>query len=238
MNDTNFNVNLNIDASSLNNALYNLTDEPTKIIGKTIADGLELIFGKISNINEIHQIKRKALVQEVYNELINIPPDDLVEPNLHTLFSALENAKYCFQEDDLRKMFVKLLSSSIHKDTSDFTHPSFSFIITQMSSLDAHTLMHFKNVNTIPLCDIHPSFKRFESTKAEKEMSISIISLIRLGLIEEVNITSVTDNTETNLMLSERGLASFDPHNQIQVSEHCEALCLTKLGEAFCQVCI
>ena len=238
MNDTNFNVNLNIDTSSLNNALYNLTNGPTKIIGKTIADGLELILGEISHLSEMRRIKRIALEQELYDELINIPPDDLVEPNLHTLFSALENAKYCFHEDDLRKMFVKLLANSAHKETSDFTHPSFSFIITQMSSLDARTLMRFKSEHTIYISSIHPTFKLGEKTKKEQQLSISLISLVRLGLIEEVQTTRVTDNYAHNEMLARRGIANFNPHNQISVSTYCEAFSLTKLGDAFCKVCM
>ena len=127
--------------NSIDNALKNLSDAPTKSIGQTLSDAWFLVFGGIS-----HQANKRRMKYahdlEVYNyelsqAITNVPPENLIEPDIQTTAQALENSKYCIESEELRKMFVNLISKSMNSDYIQKVHPSFAEIIKQMSPVDA-----------------------------------------------------------------------------------------------------
>lgn len=126
--------------------------------GNTLASAWTIAFGWINEYEKKLTIKRKFNIKKfeesICNELLSIPPENIVEPKLSTLGPALESSKYYFEEEDLRNMFAKLVASSMNSDKQPRIHPSFTQIIQNMSDIDAKFIKYLKdnNLNDIPSC--------------------------------------------------------------------------------------
>lgn len=126
---------------SIDNAVKNITDKPTQNIGTTLADIWYLVFGGISQAAEKRKLKYSFALQQFENELkeniSKIPENKMSEPDIQIIAPALESAKFCVEKERLRKMFVKLITSSLNEDLYDYVHPLFNEIISHMSVFDA-----------------------------------------------------------------------------------------------------
>lgn len=146
--------------SSIDNAIRNLTDEPTASIGTTLSDIWEILFGGISYLAEKKRLKwaydLELFRQELEESISTIPPEKQIEPSLQITAQALENSKYCIEEAELRHMFTSLICKSINSDYSKLAHPSFAEILKQMSVLDAKIISLFKDKTgkfiRLPIC--------------------------------------------------------------------------------------
>lgn len=149
--------------------IHNLVDKPTVSIGDGIAGIFNLVFATVEYLGQSAQlayqyrIEKKQLnyqknieayKQELEDKVKEIPQENLIEPDFHTAYEALENSKSCITDEELRKMFVNLISSSMNSSTSDFIHPSFASIIKQMSVLDAKIFKMFKEDETNPILEL------------------------------------------------------------------------------------
>ena len=124
----NFSV-LNADLpESVDNALKNLTDLPSKNVGQTLSDCWFLVFGGISQLAEKRKLKYakdlEEFKQSLSSKITSIPKENRVEANTQIVMPALENAKYCVEEPSLREMFANLISSSLDIEKQD-TPPFF-----------------------------------------------------------------------------------------------------------------
>lgn len=162
-------------------ALANLTEKPTKMIGDTIADIWSLVFGGIGHIAEKRRL-RYATELEKYNkelqEKINeIPEEKRIEPDLQVIAPTLEASKYCVEKEEIRKMFVNLVASSINSDKAADVHPIFTDIITKLSQTDA---LLFQAIAKKEFGENSIVYK----TSIE-HISFSLTILEQLGLIEQ-----------------------------------------------------
>ncbi len=155
------NTLLNIELpSSADNALKNLSDKPSLSIGTTLADLWYLVFGGITQLSEKKKIKYAhnldVFRKELEASIKQIPEEKVIEPSIQVTAQALENSKYCIEEDELRRMFTSLICNSMNSDYSQYVHPSFAEIIKQMSVLDAKIIRLFKDKSgkfiRLPVC--------------------------------------------------------------------------------------
>lgn len=185
---------------SVDNAIENLTDLPTKGIGQTLSDCWFLAFGGISQLAEKKRAKYAVQLQKFKSELESslnaVPEENRREPSSQIVLKALDEAKYCVEEDGLRELFVKLLTSST--DNQKNVHPSFAHIIGQMSPNDAKMIKVFKSKTEYPICDLkhivnkdgdfhviaQNIFVDGPDPLTQDEQSTSISSLLHLGLVE------------------------------------------------------
>lgn len=241
---------------SIDNAVQNLTDKPTLSIATTFSDIWYLVFGGISYLSEKKKIKyahNLELYRKQLESSINqISPEKYVEPSIQTTAQALENSKYCIEEENLRNMFVSLISNSMNSDFQNDIHPSFAEIIKQMSPLDAEIIKIFKNspINGFPLGRYQLSkepggysvllehvFLKY-ITPDLAACSLSISSLSRLGLL----------TTTYDVSFSKDQYTPFEEHPWFkmlqkqfpneQVALHPGIAALTPLGRSFTRVCI
>ncbi|MFR8352664.1 MAG: DUF4393 domain-containing protein [Blautia obeum] len=91
--------------------------------------------------------------QELSRAISSIPEEKRIEPNIQTTAQALENSKYCIESEELRKMFVNLISNSMDNRYIQNVHPSFAEIIKQMSPTDARILKTLRPKSILPLVD-------------------------------------------------------------------------------------
>ena len=217
---------IDIVPESIDNATKNLTDKPTQNIGTTIADIWYLVFGGISQAAEKKKLKYSYALQKFKKELeekiSKIPEDKLIEPDIQIIAKALEEAKYCIEKEELRKMFSNLISKSLDSNTKQNVHPVFINIISQLNSSDAKLMKKIYKINegTSIKLDIDDEYK----------FLISLSILEHNGLIQsdihEKLMTASWGNSET--------LTSFT-----QTSEgHSTNIEVTELGKLFCKICI
>jgi len=116
-------------------------EKPAESIGNTFADLWYLIFGGISLAAEKKKLKYAFALEELKKELTEkhskIQPEKLLEADLQIVGAALENAKYCVEKTELRKMYVNLIASSMDMDSANYAHPVFADIIKKMTPTDA-----------------------------------------------------------------------------------------------------
>lgn len=178
-----------------------------KSVGGTLQDIWDLVFGGFGTFVEKKRLTRHKNLEDFRNQLYdhvgNIPVENIVEPKLSIVGPALEASKYYFEEADIRKMFAKLISSSMDDRVNSKVHASYVEKIKQMSSLDAQNLALFKSSVDYPVVTYQYKVKRSDNSFATRTIhknifianpnehdlimqSESITNLATLGL---VNIT-------------------------------------------------
>ena len=188
-----------------------------------------------------------------------IPESNKVEPSLQVVSQALECSKYCVSSEELRKLFVNLISGSINSDYEPYVHPSFAEIIKQMSSIDAQLLREFPTTEsgTAPTVDYVIENLRSHTCQTKlkniiitrltdcdiDQVSKGVSSLHRLGLISINKELSHADKSlydfflQTDYYEKESLLAkALHPNCQLSILKYVSYL--TPLGMDFVRVCI
>lgn len=142
-------------------ATNNVIEKPSLEIGHAFSDVFYLVFGNLHR-----RADKKRMLNEAYNkyyhELLdnieNIPQKDFKDPDLQKVANALIDSKFCVEKETIRKMFVNLVSASMNDKLDEFVHPSFSTILRQMDTLDAHNLRLFQYKHTHPIVHYQISY--------------------------------------------------------------------------------
>lgn len=250
-------VNLPDIPDSVDNALKNLSDEPTKNMGATLGDLWFLVFGGISHAADKRKLKYahelETYKMELEESIEKIPAEKRIEPSVQVTAQALENSKYCVESKDLRDMFTNLISNSMNIDYQQYVHPSFAEMIKQMSPIDGQILKIFKHgsSNGLPICDFRLSREKGYLTIIEKVFldgptqnveicSTSLSSLEHLGLITIPFSTYLVDD-ELYKKFESHPLFIFykehyKEHGEVYIEKGKAAL--TPLGRSFVNLCI
>lgn len=196
----------------------------------------------------------KKYQQELTQSVSAIPKEKQIDPSIQITAQALENSKYCISSNELRTMFVNLITSTMNKDFEPFVHPSFPEILKQMSPKDAHFLTLFKTSESIPLICLglensSNSYRNiFDNVcvlkpdgMSDKECETSISALQRAGLIS---------TSYTQWFSDEKYYEPFKNHpfyksvetiaSEQELSVHLQRgqCSVTALGKDFIHVCI
>ena len=244
---------------SIDKAVKNLTDEPTKGIGHTFSDIWYLVFGGLSHRADKRRVKYDFDLEQYKKELTEkmnaIPDEEKQEPSLQITAQALDNSKYCISEPELRSMFVNLISNSMDQRVSGLVHPSFPEIIKQMSPMDAELLSGFKKKSQQPIANfvlkhkggtnvILDSYLYFDLNESHVySYATSISSLERLGLLS-IDFSKWLSDDSYYKIFSEWGYykALKLNHDHPASGEYVDitkGICsLTPLGRSFVDICI
>lgn len=162
-----------------------------------------VVFYPVKKANALFKYKLEDFKNELGQKLSSIPEEKLVEADLMIAGPALEALKYTYDKDELRNMYLNLLTSSMNKDIKDKAHPSYVEIIRQLTPLDAkvfkrlqdlrqvacaHVILKINNSNRVYI-SAYPNYIVMELLDLgdEFQLSTSISNLIRLGLIHHEN---------------------------------------------------
>lgn len=251
-------INLPELPDSVDNAVKNLTDPPTKNMGKTLGDLWYLVFGGISAKADKKRLAYAYDLEQYKNELSQsieqIPDDKKVEPSIQVTAQALENSKYCVSSESLRHLFINLISGSMNSDYEPYVHPSFSEMIKQMSPLDAKLLQYFKNTPNQPIVNyilktqggsiLLEAYVYCSPQGAySSSYAASITSLERFGLLT-INFSSwltigTLYNIFNNIPLYHQLKSTYESTNSDKKVQIEKGICtLTPLGEHFIKVCL
>lgn len=254
-------INLPDLPASVDNAVKNLTDKPTQGIGQTFADAWYLVFGGITQAADKRRMKYvhdlELYKQELSRAISSIPEEKRIEPNIQTTAQALENSKYCIESEELRKMFVNLISNSMDNRYIQNVHPSFAEIIKQMSPTDARILKTLRPKSILPLVDYVLENSQNHDYETElstvyisslsdvslENASFSISSLERLGIIT-INKNSFIPNESIYIPYEETtyykdfSLKAISRYASKRANIHKYLGSFTPLGENFYEVCV
>ena len=84
----------------------------------------------------------RLTAQAVAEGASKIPPEKLTEPEPYVVVPAIQQLSYCYDSEELRKLYANLLVSSMNSDTKWKVHPSFSSIIQQLNPDEVKLLTH------------------------------------------------------------------------------------------------
>ncbi|MBS4191769.1 DUF4393 domain-containing protein [Bacillus sp. FJAT-49705] len=168
---------------------------------QTLNDLWYLTFGRLQLLVDKKRANHSAQLESYKNELVDavsaIPDENLIEPPLSIVGPALEASKYYIEEEELRKMFAKIVASSMDDRKASLAHHSFVEIIKQLSPLDAQNIALFKGNYHLPL--VNYGVKRDGNNKITTITNVflsnpectdirvirsSITNLHRLGLVD------------------------------------------------------
>ena len=121
-------------------------EPPAQELGQGLADIMYLIFSPIKKWRASAEANVEKYKVEIANELNKIDPEKRTDPKLSVAGPALEASKFYIEEDELRRMFAKLIAASANTDYKDGAIPSFVEVIKQMSSFDAKNLKELKEI--------------------------------------------------------------------------------------------
>lgn len=152
-------------------ALPKCVDESAKALvlpaatetGSFLADLLYHLTGKVHLSAEKMRAKNahdlQVFKEELAQELSAKPAECLTEPKQQVVGQALEQAKNCLGEEEIRRMFERLIANAADSRYQSLVHPSFPSMISQLSPLDAENLGLFRhNLNRrfpIANCQLH-----------------------------------------------------------------------------------
>lgn len=163
----------------------------------------------------LNQSKIEAYKRDIFNEVKDIPAKNIKEPQLDIIGPALEASKYYIDEPELRKMFAKLVASSMDASSSHVTRSAFVEFVKQMNPVDAQLLSYLSKKGQAPLGRIDNHFANNKgynilfSSLLSNDVPISsdlraglpsaIQNLARLSLVETTYSEFVVDLDYENL---------------------------------------
>ena len=135
--------------------------------------------------------------EDILKEASAVKPENISEPKINILGPALEASKYYIDEEKMRKMFAKLIASSMDKSKEFFARSSFVEIIKQLTPIDAMNLKNlhdnggediickiiFRAVNAYHTHSSHVIFNN-DDILQHRVTESSLDNLTRVGLIE------------------------------------------------------
>ena len=183
---------------------------PAATAGSAISDLLELVFWPISTASKLASSKRDFLLakqqekqrlllaqfhKEIEDRIKTIPEEKRIIPDSRIATDAMEKAKSALEVDDIRRMYANLIANSANSDVASQIHPSFSTIISQLSSLDAQNLEIIDMLGVCPIARfeihnkkgqgfriMHPDV--FLSNPDQQDTSVQAVSLNTLARLQ------------------------------------------------------
>lgn len=164
---------------------------------------------------ERHLKNVRLLQEELINEVQRIPIQNIQEPVTSIVGPALEASKFYIEDEEIRKMFSKLIASSMDSSKNNTTHHAFVEIIKMLSPLDAKNLYFMYTIDDGSISRIkmvknssgsyqvinNHVFLGNPECNDSALIEASIDNLIRLGL---VNVSYIEKKTDDSL---------YDKHN-------------------------
>lgn len=198
--------------------------------------------------------KTKKLLE---HELENQNPEKIVSPDPYVAVPAIQAISYSIDSDELRSMYAKLLSKSMHVDYQQQVHPSFVDIIKNMSPLDClvfKTIMEDETKNVFPFYEVQEhnqnsftvrlSILTYLDISRPSQIEISITNLIRLGLFSIPEGQYITNKYEyEKINLSKHFAIIKDeidkysaPNSTVKYGK--KMLRLTRFARSFYEICV
>lgn len=246
---------------SVSNAVHQNLPETEKetdgVLSTVVGFFNNVVFYPVKKANITYKYKLEAFKDDLKEKTKDIPEGNLQVPPTMIAGPVLEALKYTYDEEELREMYENLLASAMDNRRLSSTHPSFVDAIKQMNPLDANVLKQIADYQQLRCVKIR--FALTESTQFYSKampdffceelcdledpfsVSLSIINLIRLGLIDvfDGKIRGADYESLKNhpyVTSRKRIFESFQRKFVLQKSD--KVIVITDYGKAFIKVCL
>lgn len=225
---------------------------------KTLLDGIfHLALDPVRRFNIQREADLERFKQEIQNSVENVPEKFHDDSKIGLILKAIEDSRYQLNDEEIRSMFTKLITSTIDSRTNFGISPKYSSIIADMTSAEARLLrdIYFNTGAVVPLASLKvenksdyssrnlgQDFLLFDNYSDNKKMldlslleSSNLIKFhknIRLVHPHFANVINAFTDTFPN------DLNEILPNlldNEEVVFEH-SYYDLTELGESFCKI--
>lgn len=234
---------------------------PAKEIGTTLGNIFYAVFSPINyNVEKLrikHAENLKKYQWDLEHELNKIPEEHLIEPDLSIVGPALEASKFYIQEEDIRKMFAKLIASSMDSTSSANVHHAFVEIIKQINPTDASNLKFISQTDILPIVEYQLKLPDnstrllqtnvFIANPTHQDIiiqSASVSNLTRLGLTSVEYDRWISDESiyasfkqHYSYIDHEVSLAKYDLRNDEKLDIRKGIIQLTPFGRNFSSIC-
>lgn len=154
---------------------------------------------------------------------------------------------------DLRSLYARLLASAMEHNSAGDVHPSFAYLLSQMSEQDAQIvrMSTLEGDNSWPALEVrhpNPTMENYRivghvygvgscGNPSSEIVSVSVANLVRLGIFEE-DWTSSLSEERTYRWIEERAHVECMPRNDVHYTTHRGVVSLTAFGSRFVGVCV
>ena len=134
-------------------------------VGNAGKDILEAVFhvalDGIRRFNMQRQFKLDKFQKELEEGTSSIPLENRDDSKLGLVLKAVEDSKYQLDEDDIRELFTKLITSTLDNRKNDKVLPIFSTIISNMTPSEANLLksLYLYTLSLTPYVELKISTK-------------------------------------------------------------------------------
>ena len=228
----------------------NIVNPPTRSVGAFFGATLDFWFSnrmkKYAEKQIMDELALRKFREELEAEFAKIPEEELVPPRKALLLPALDAAEYYVEEEELRRMFARLIAATCDMRKASKVNPSFAGIIQQLSPLDAENLEYIYREITVPILGLSSKDATRETgtlflgdlTKHERTIGLQITSysaLVRLGLVNNIFCKSITTDERREFKALER----IVEHDVERKERAIRGYALTTtIGDVFCKVCL
>ncbi len=191
--------------------------------------------------------------EDIVNATSDIPEENIQEPKASIVGPAMQGLAYSLDEEELKAMYLKLISSAMDDRNNGVMHPAYTDILKQMSPMDAVFMRYFEEetpsfIRVVHLYMIYNGKagkivshygKHLDKIgfKSMAEYKISLRNLIRLGLIIEGEATMGSyDDISQELIESFKESKNRNDQDELKVVG--ATLQITPLGLGFTYTCI
>lgn len=225
---------------------------------KTILDGIfHLALDPVRKFNIQREADLERFKQEIQNSVENVPEEFHDDSKIGLILKAIEDSRYQLNDEEIRSMFTKLITSTIDSRTNSCISPKYSSIIAEMTSAEARLLrdIYFNTGAVVPLASLKvenksdyssrnlgQDFLLFDNYSDNKRM-------LDLSLLESSNLIKFHKNIRlvhphfANVINTFTGTFPNDLNEILpDLSDNEEVMFehsyydLTELGESFCKI--
>ena len=170
-----------------------------------------------------------------------------MRPRESIIFPAMERSLYYLSEKEICEMFAKLIASSFDSRKTDFLHPGFITMISQLSPNDARILNKINNSdNILGICCIKDNMEypiiECELVKelTVEQFALSMFNLKRLEILTFNSHLLNSNNVYISTALSRQKIngSLLEYINSQGYEAYTNDVYFTQLGKAFLEVCI
>ena len=175
---------------------------PAKLLGQAFSGIVHAVFDPLVKFNIVRDKELKDFEEKVQSGTHQIPEKNRDDSKIGLALKAFEESKYQLDSEELRQLFANLITSTVDNRKNSKVQPSFSSVLKDLSTEDAHLVKLFAKENPVPLVSIQ--------VEDENGVGVGMQNNI-LVFNSEININ------ELSLFSLERlGLLSLNPTNQLQ----------------------
>ncbi|PLY11236.1 MAG: hypothetical protein C0626_01305 [Arcobacter sp.] len=168
-------------------------------ITKTINNALLPLAAINYSFDKAKKYFSEKFEKDMEKKASKILEEDLVEPKASIAGPTLQGLAFSHEENNLKEMYLSLLTTAMNKKEADNAHPAYVEIIKQLTSSEANLLKLILNYSVyLPICQIIERNTKNNSEqiiknhitnvkgteKDIKKIPASIENFIRLGLIK------------------------------------------------------